>query len=155
MLSTPRLHTPKSPRSQTTAGPPALQRPPRHRNARISNPHEITCEGLQYRTTAYNNRSIFQTSQEIQSSYLSGNIPAIPVYSYSVTHSRSQPKDIKESVTTPCIRPSDITAMGDSQSRPARWEWRSAKWFILATVALALFIGSSHSLYLWIKPLTT
>ncbi|CEJ58764.1 hypothetical protein PMG11_07410 [Penicillium brasilianum] len=30
--------------------------------------------------------------------------------------------------------------MRDSETRATRWTWRSAKWFILATVALALFI---------------
>lgn len=34
--------------------------------------------------------------------------------------------------------------MRDSETRATRWTWRSAKWFILATVALALFIGSFH-----------
>jgi hypothetical protein len=34
--------------------------------------------------------------------------------------------------------------MRDSDTRATRWTWRSAKWFILATVALALFIGAFH-----------
>jgi hypothetical protein len=36
--------------------------------------------------------------------------------------------------------------MGDTETSSTRWEWRSAKWFILATVAIALFIGSFYHL---------
>lgn len=51
-----------------------------------------------------------------------------------------------KSVTTSWTRQKRITTMGDTETSSTRWEWRSAKWFILATVAIALFIGSFYHL---------